>query len=103
MAPSLPRFTPDGTLQQSWEAPGKTAPGEFHVPHGVWVRTDRRVLVADRENNRLQIFSPEPEVSPVSLNGQAGSWSGIRRCQREGMTDAPGSDMMRLLCGKAWH
>jgi hypothetical protein len=24
----------------SWGAPGKTAPGEFHVPHGIWVHTD---------------------------------------------------------------
>lgn len=53
------RFAPDGTLQKSWGMPGKSAPGEFHVPHGVWVHTDGRVLVADRENNRVQIFSPE--------------------------------------------
>ena len=53
------RFAADGTLKQSWGAPGKAAPGEFHVPHGVWVHTDGRVLVADRENNRIQIFSPE--------------------------------------------
>jgi DNA-binding beta-propeller fold protein YncE len=55
------RFAPDGTLQKSWGVPGKRAPGEFHVPHGVWVHTDGRVLVADRENNRVQIFSPEGE------------------------------------------
>ncbi len=55
------RFSPDGELLMSWDAPGKTAPGEFHVPHGVWVHTDGRVLVADRENNRVQIFSPQGE------------------------------------------
>jgi DNA-binding beta-propeller fold protein YncE len=55
------RFAADGTLKQSWGVPGKSAPGEFHVPHGVWVHTDGRVLVADRENNRIQIFSPEGE------------------------------------------
>jgi DNA-binding beta-propeller fold protein YncE len=55
------RFTADGELQMSWGAPGKTAPGEFHVPHGVWVHTDGRVLVTDRENNRVQIFSPQGE------------------------------------------
>jgi DNA-binding beta-propeller fold protein YncE len=55
------RFSADGTLQKSWGVPGKSAPGEFHVPHGVWVHTDGRVFVADRENNRIQIFSPEGE------------------------------------------
>ena len=53
------RFTPDGELVDSWGAPGKTGPGEFHVPHGVWVHTDGRVFVADRENNRMQIFDSE--------------------------------------------
>jgi streptogramin lyase len=55
------RFSADGSLQQSWGAPGKSAPGEFHVPHGVWVHSAGRVFVADRENNRIQIFSPEDE------------------------------------------
>ena len=55
------KFTADGRLTLSWGAPGKTGPGEFHVPHGVWVHTDGRVFVADRENNRLQIFSPDGE------------------------------------------
>jgi NHL repeat len=55
------RFAADGTLEKSWGVPGKSAPGEFHVPHGVWVHTDGRVLVADRENNRIQIFTPEGE------------------------------------------
>ena len=50
------RFKADGTLRQSWGQPGKAEPGSFHVPHAVWVHTDGRVLVADRENNRVQIF-----------------------------------------------
>ena len=65
------RFTADGELQMSWGAPGKTAPGEFHVPHGVWVHTDGRVLVADRENNRVQIFSPQGEFLT--------QWTGLAR------------------------
>ena len=55
------KFDKDGTLLNSWGEPGKTAPGEFHVPHGVWVHTDGRVFVADRENNRVQIFTLEGE------------------------------------------
>ena len=65
------RFNADGSLQMSWGAPGKTAPGEFHVPHGVWVHTDGRVFVADRENNRIQIFSPDGEFLT--------QWTGLAR------------------------
>ena len=65
------KVTADGTLVFSWGAPGKSAPGEFHVPHGVWVHTDERVFVADRENNRIQIFSPEGEF--------LSQWTGLAR------------------------
>ena len=53
------KFTSAGNLLFSWGEPGKTGQGEFHVPHGVWVHTDGRVFVADRENNRIQIFDAE--------------------------------------------
>ncbi|MBZ9638423.1 hypothetical protein [Streptomyces sp. PSKA30] len=36
--------------------PGRTGPGEFHVPHGIWVTDDERVLVADSRNGRVQAF-----------------------------------------------
>jgi sugar lactone lactonase YvrE len=52
------RFSADGTLIQSWGEPG-TGPGQFMLPHGVGVAADGRVFVADRENDRIQIFSPE--------------------------------------------
>ena len=58
---SIHKFTGDGRLLFSWGAPGKTGPGEFHVPHGVWVHTDGRVFVADRENHRIQVFTPDGE------------------------------------------
>jgi DNA-binding beta-propeller fold protein YncE len=49
-------FSADGTHRHSWGGIG-TGPGEFSTPHGIWVTADGRVLVADRENNRVQIFS----------------------------------------------
>jgi len=42
----------------SWGRPG-TGPGEFSTPHGIWVDRADRVLVADRENDRVQIFDRE--------------------------------------------
>lgn len=50
------RFAPDGRLIQSWGEPG-TGPGEFNLPHAIWVTENSNVLVADRENDRIQIFS----------------------------------------------
>ncbi len=52
------RFSEDGKLIESWGEPG-TGPGQFIVPHGIWVHRDGRLFVADRENDRIQIFSPE--------------------------------------------
>jgi sugar lactone lactonase YvrE len=49
------RFSPDRQLIQSWGEPG-TRPSEFNLPHSVWVHTDGRVFVCDRENDRVQIF-----------------------------------------------
>jgi len=50
-------FAPDGTLRNSWGRPGsEPEPGAFHLPHGIWIHRDSRVFVADRENNRIQIF-----------------------------------------------
>jgi NHL repeat len=33
-----------------------TGPGEFTTPHAVWVDRSNRILVADRENDRVQLF-----------------------------------------------
>lgn len=53
-------FRPDGTLVRSWGAPG-TGPGQFNLVHGVAVAADGTVLIADRENDRIQFFSPDGE------------------------------------------
>ncbi len=54
------RFSADGQFIGSWGEPG-SAPGQFHVPHGIAVDANGTVFVADRENSRLQLFSPEGE------------------------------------------
>jgi len=55
------RFSPDRTLVASWGEPG-SAPGQFRLPHGLCVLADGRVVVADRENDRLQCFHPSGHV-----------------------------------------
>ena len=54
------RFSPDGRLLGSWGEPG-AGPGQFHVPHGIAIDAAGTVYVADRENSRLQLFSPAGE------------------------------------------
>lgn len=51
-------FNAEGKFIRSWGRPGK-GPSEFTTPHGIWIDGSRRVLVADRENDRLQVFDPE--------------------------------------------
>jgi streptogramin lyase len=52
------RFSSDGRLIRSWGEPG-TGPGQFKISHGICVLSDGRVLVCDRENDRIQIFDLE--------------------------------------------
>ena len=54
------RFSATGQLIRSWGEPGN-GPGQFNLPHGIWVTGDGRVFVTDRENDRIQIFNLEGE------------------------------------------
>jgi DNA-binding beta-propeller fold protein YncE len=51
-------FSADGRLIRSWGEPG-IKPGQFNLPHDICITADGRLLVADRENDRIQIFSPD--------------------------------------------
>jgi len=62
-------FSSEGRLLHSWGDPG-TGDGCFHTPHGIWVHRDGRVFVADRENDRIQIFSPAGEYLDQWLDVQ---------------------------------
>ena len=55
------RFSAAGDLISSWGQPGKGGPNEFHLPHSLIVGQDGRVYLCDRENSRVQVFSPEGE------------------------------------------
>ncbi len=64
------RFSAGGKLLASWGGPGN-GPGQFNLPHGIVVDRSGRVLVADRENSRIQFFSKDGEY----LN----SWDWVNR------------------------
>jgi hypothetical protein len=61
------RFSAAGELIQSWGEPG-TEPGHLNLPHSVWAHSDGRVLVCDRENDRVQIFSPDGDFLEAWTN-----------------------------------
>ncbi|HEY2934055.1 MAG TPA: peptidyl-alpha-hydroxyglycine alpha-amidating lyase family protein [Acidobacteriota bacterium] len=54
------KFNREGKYLLSWGKRG-TGPGEFHTVHSVGLDSKGRVYVSDRENNRIQIFSPKGE------------------------------------------
>ena len=51
------KFSAEGRLLFSWGEPGG-GPGQFRVPHGIAVDRQGTVFIADRENSRIQRFSP---------------------------------------------
>lgn len=51
-------FAANGQLLHSWGQPG-AGPGEFKLPHSVLITPDGALGIADRENSRLQFFTPD--------------------------------------------
>ncbi len=64
------RFRNDGSAVASWGAPGRGR-GEFMNPHAIWVLADERVVVVDRENDRLQVFDADGNLLDV--------WGGFKQ------------------------
>jgi len=64
------KFAPDGTFLFSWGEPGY-APGQFRLPHSIWLDKRARVWVVDRENDRIQIFNARGEF--------LSQWTGFSR------------------------
>lgn len=52
------QFAKDGKFIKAWGREG-TGPGEFNVPHGIAIDSTGRVFIADRGNNRIQIFDQD--------------------------------------------
>ena len=70
----LIKYSADGQYIKSW---GKTGygPGEFRTLHGLAIDSRGRLFVADRSNNRIQIFDQEGTF--VAIWTQFGCPSGI--------------------------
>ena len=55
---------------REWGTKG-VGPGQFSEPHTIAMDSQGRLFVGDRENNRIQIFSPGGEVLAI--------WTGLAR------------------------
>jgi DNA-binding beta-propeller fold protein YncE len=53
--PRVLKFDKNGTFITSWGGKGK-APGKFEVAHGIAIDAKGLLWVADRENQRIQVF-----------------------------------------------
>ena len=49
------KFNKSGRFLAQWGTEG-TGPGEFDLPHAIVVDSKNRVIVGDRENDRIQVF-----------------------------------------------
>ena len=63
-------FSQDLKHRKSFGSVG-IGPGEFMTVHGIWVTLDGRIVVADRENNRLQVFDLDGKHLAI--------WTGFHR------------------------
>lgn len=56
--PRVLKFDKNGKFLKSWGGPG-TEPGKFQVAHGIAIDSKGLLWVADRENQRIQIFDQD--------------------------------------------
>ena len=62
------RFSPDGKkLLASWGESG-TDPGQFNIVHDIAIDRNGRIYIGDRENRRIQVFSPEGRFETQWIN-----------------------------------
>ncbi len=87
-------FAANGRYLKSWGTPGKQ-PGEFHLPHAILVDSKQRLLVGDRENNRIQIFDFEGKLLD-HWDGYAPYGLAMNKAGEIFVADARASQILRL-------
>jgi DNA-binding beta-propeller fold protein YncE len=58
------KFAANGKFLTSWGKPGKGR-GDFDLPHSICIDKQGRVLVGDRENDRVQVFNANGKLLAV--------------------------------------
>jgi sugar lactone lactonase YvrE len=97
----IARFSKDGTFISQWGKAGK-GPGEFGNPHGLTVDGKRqRVMVADRENSRVQIFDMNGKYLDEWPNIRGPEFVGVSRDDTVWVVDGHSNKILQFdLNGK---
>jgi len=61
------KYSPSGKLLFSWGESG-TEPGQFNIAHNIGTDKDGWVYLADRENQRVQVFDPNGKYETQWVN-----------------------------------
>ena len=88
------KFDHDGKFVSTWGTRG-AQPGEFHLPHSIVVDSMQRVLVGDRENDRIQVFDLNGRQLDI-WNGFAPYGIAIDWAQRVFVADGRANQILRL-------
>lgn len=74
------KFSAAGEFEFQWGSKGR-GEGEFNLPHGIAIDSQGRVIVCDRENERLQLFDVR--------GGLIAAWKGPQIGKPYGIATAP--------------
>lgn len=74
------KFSATGEFEFQWGSKGR-GEGEFNLPHGIAIDSQGRVIVCDRENERLQLFD--------ARGGFIAAWKGPQLGKPYGIATAP--------------
>ncbi|MCP3694040.1 MAG: hypothetical protein GY917_17680, partial [Planctomycetaceae bacterium] len=88
------KFTARGALVKTWGTRGRGT-GEFDLPHSIIVDATNRVLVGDRENDRIQAFDLHGN-HPATWDGGAPYGMALDRSQRLFMADGRANQVVRI-------
>jgi peptidylamidoglycolate lyase len=83
-------FSGNGDYRFEWGQRG-SGPGQFNVVHDLAIDTQGQVLVADRENDRIQIFKADGEFVE--------EWRGSEEWRPYGIDIDPASDKILVVDG----
>jgi DNA-binding beta-propeller fold protein YncE len=89
------KFSKDGRFLHQWGKKG-TGEGEFNLPHSIVLDGEGQVYVADRENNRIQVFTPEGRFVR-QITGLGSPWGlALTRDQEIFMADGRNNRVLKL-------